>query len=150
MIMQAKGSYQVWEEGSQEIQFPSTWQVVKVDDHPFYRQVSGQGLKSVDFLALDPDWGLYFIELKDYRHRLSPEEKVDLEGVFEEKWEDSKLLIRSVYAMLYKKWYYRICLRYECLYRLVPKRSKFWIEAFACMQAGRMLYLVEVGNGSDQ
>ena len=80
--MQAKEPYQEWKEGRQEIRFPKTWQVIKVDDHPFYRQVSGQGLKSVDFLALDPDWGLYFIELKDYRHRLSPEEKVDLTSVF--------------------------------------------------------------------
>ena len=144
--MQAKESYQEWKEGRQEIRFPKTWQVIKVDDHPFYRQVSGQGLKSVDFLALDPDWGLYFIELKDYRHRLSPEEKVDLEGVFEEKLEDSKRLIRSIYAMLYKKWYYRLCLRYQWLYPLVPNRSKVWIEAYACIKSGRILYLVDVGE----
>lgn len=149
-MMHSMESYQEWEEGSQKILFPSTWQVVKVDQHPYYRQVSGQGLKSVDFLALDPEWGLYFIELKDYRHQLSVEEKADLQEVFEEKLEDSKLLIRSVYAMLHKKWYYKICLRYEWLYRLVPKRSKFWIEAYAYVLSGCYTCLVDVADGNDQ
>ncbi len=57
--------------------FPTNWKIVKCDDWAFYRKQfckvrdeKGNGICSVDLLALTPQKELWLIEVKDYRqHR---------------------------------------------------------------------------------
>ena len=48
-------------------EFSPGWIVKKFDAHRYYRWLSGQGFKGVDFLAFRPNDSLLCIEVKNYR-----------------------------------------------------------------------------------
>jgi hypothetical protein len=62
-----------FEEGFLAFDFDEQWQILKLDDHPFYRKhmVRLEGSKAVDFIGVLDGVELYFIEVKDFRqHRI--------------------------------------------------------------------------------
>lgn len=135
----------IYIEGSQEIIFSSDWTVIKVDEHPYYRSVSGRGLKSVDFFALHPEWGLALIELKDYSSNGKISNTTDeLHKALIKKEEDSIRLIRIIYKMYNRKWYYRLLLSVKGFQWLIPKRTRVWVNAWNMVQAGRYFYLADI------
>jgi hypothetical protein len=56
-------------EGNLRFTFDDTWNVTKLDEHPFFRDrlMPLQLTCAVDFLALRQQAALYFIEVKDFR-----------------------------------------------------------------------------------
>jgi hypothetical protein len=136
----------VLREGDQEIQIPSTWQVVKLDEHPYYRQASGKySLKSMDYLILDPTWGVYLVELKDYDDiSLNAADKEELATTLDQKAADTKTLIRSIAHMHMRKPYYRWLWAVPLLRSLLPQRSTVWLEAAEMIEAGKCITLYDV------
>ncbi len=68
-------------EGNLRFTFDDTWNVTKLDAHPFFRErlMPLQLTRAVDFLALRGQAALYFIEVKDFRGsdiQLKNEEKL--------------------------------------------------------------------------
>ncbi len=59
----------MFEEENLRFTFDDAWSVIKLDEHPFFRErlMPLQVTRAVDFLGLYRDSALYFIEVKDYR-----------------------------------------------------------------------------------
>lgn len=53
-------------ENALTLTFPPTWDLVKWDDHPLHRAISGRAFKGVDVVCSSPD-GPVVVEIKDYR-----------------------------------------------------------------------------------
>lgn len=120
--------------------FPENWAVREYDNHRFYKNLSGLGLKGVDFLVLAPEGAghLYLVEVKNYRTRIrkgttyeaplkSPEE---LAVTVATKYEHTLRAIRAVHLFYQRKWWYRL------LHRLIRKSPYaqydpvFWTRAY--------------------
>ena len=122
------------------LSFPPDWVVLKYDDSPAYQSVSGHGLKGVDFLALAPGGGLWFVEVKNYRpryaglreyraHRRPPEA---LARHVLRKFADSRRLVRIVDRALRRRWWTRLQLWFLDRRPATPRpgnRLWFWTEA---------------------
>ncbi|MGB0388544.1 MAG: hypothetical protein ACPGWR_27305 [Ardenticatenaceae bacterium] len=66
-------------EGYLAFEFGPRWQVIKLDDHPDYRNrlEKQAGAKAVDFLAVFDKRELYLIEVKDFRRdRIATKERL--------------------------------------------------------------------------
>jgi len=129
--------YSEWIEGQQRISFPQTWQIIKLDEHKYYKRISGLGVKAVDFLAIDPDWGLYLIELKDYpapAHIPTPEAQ---DKMLAEKLNGSIKLIKTANAALRRQWYYRYIFIKLKIYRWCPIEWQIWQKAEQYLKEGR-------------
>lgn len=137
-----------YSEGDQLLSVPSGWTVIKMDEHPYYQYVSGKGYKSVDFMLIDPAWGLVLLEIKDYGDKsLSPETKSKLRVSLEKKHSDSIKLILAIDKMHRRKWYYRLLIKISREYSLLPKRSRSWLIAADMIRAGRYHCINEVQHG---
>ena len=60
---------QYYKESGLLFTFPDNWWVIKLDEHRFYRYVSGRGYKGVDFIIIDDSGKLLLIEVKNYSNR---------------------------------------------------------------------------------
>ncbi|NNE29048.1 MAG: hypothetical protein HKN16_05405, partial [Saprospiraceae bacterium] len=58
----------IFSESGLQFQFSNDWTVIKYDDHKFFRYLSGEGLKGVDFLGFTSEGGLFLMEVKNYRN----------------------------------------------------------------------------------
>lgn len=58
-----------FEAGYLAFEFGNRWHVLKLDEHPVYREriEKAEGTKAVDFLGILENRELYFIEVKDFR-----------------------------------------------------------------------------------
>ena len=108
--------------------------VRKYDDTVAYQSVSGHGLKGVDFIALSPDGGLWLIEVKNFRPRISPRNGREyraqrplpdrLARAVAAKFEDSRRLIAIVDAWTRRRWWRR--LQRWWLWRRPDPDSSYW------------------------
>lgn len=65
-------------EGRLQFQFGSRWQIVKLDDHPAYRNRIAKlsGTKAVDILGILDARQIYLFEIKDFRqHRIENKDR---------------------------------------------------------------------------
>lgn len=131
----------IFTESDQTVSFPSDWWVIKLDEHRYYRRLSGQGLKAVDFLALHDDFGLMLIELKNYHGRPVP---ADLGLTMEEKSADTARLIHIVNRYLQRKLYYRIFFSWLKWYRICDREWIFWYKAQQQIEKGNTVKLLDV------
>lgn len=134
---------QTWIEGQQYVQFPSSWQCIKLDEHRYYKRISGRGIKCVDYLAIDPNWGLYLIELKDYPQKAKVPFKEEHQTTLLAKKAGSIKLIKTVNAALRRQWYYRLIFLRLKIYRICPDEWQVWYMAEKCIDERR---LVVVGD----
>lgn len=130
-----------WTEGQQQVIFPSGWQCIKLDNHRYYKRISGKGIKCVDFLAVDPNWGLYLIELKDYPKEAQIPSIDSNHNTLLAKKAGSIKLIQTVNAALKRQWYYRVIYLKLKIYRLCPAEWHTWHLAEQCIEDNRFLVL---------
>lgn len=132
-------------EGNQLISFPESWQILRLDQHRYYIRISGKGLKAVDFIAIDEQFGLVLIEIKDYSTAALPKEP-DLKQIAEQKRTDSIKVIQIIYQALYRQWFFRwIFLRFGW-HRLCPEEWKIWAKAKECIDSGKHLFLMDISH----
>lgn len=121
------------------VHFTDDWQVVKLDEHRYYKTLSGRGFKGVDFLAFHKQEGLYLIELKNYSDTNSdiPENLID---VMVEKQEDTLLLLTIINKYYCRQWSYRLIhfLGWRKLYKV---EWLLWTDMYAAIESGRYTFL---------
>lgn len=111
----------IFQESGFSFEFPPSWIVLKYDEHRFYKYLSGDGFKGVDFLCLNPNGELHFLEVKNYLNlfiadgihpsaeiRSNPIVYVD---TYWKKYLDSLHLIKLVHKYYLRKRWYRIFLK---------------------------------------
>jgi hypothetical protein len=69
----------IWEESALRFEFGNRWHVLKLDEHPDYRNRIEKlsGTKAVDFLGILDNDTIYFVEVKNFRgHRIENKERL--------------------------------------------------------------------------
>jgi len=125
----------IYKESDLTFEFNHDWEVMKYDEHAYFKILSGSGLKGVDFIGIYQHKWLYLIEVKNYHRRsYSPKEpdwsalkgnNPALVNDFFEKIVDSLKLIWLVERYLQRQWWYSVA---SWLRRLLNrnKMSKDW------------------------
>lgn len=134
-------AYTQWVEGHQLISFPNEWMIIKLDGHKYYKRISGLGVKAVDFIALDPDWGLYLIELKDYPTTATIPNYEAHGEMLNSKLKGSIRVIRTVNAALRRQWYYRLIFLRLGIHRWCPNEWRIWKLAEECIENERFVII---------
>jgi hypothetical protein len=97
--------------------FSERWNVLKYDEHRFYRYLSGAGFKGVDFIGILDEKQLVLIEVKNYNDRFKPDESDPTKGLvaaplsyateYSQKFEDTFQLIAIIRKYYKRKWWFR-------------------------------------------
>lgn len=131
-------------EGNQSIAFPSSWGVIKLDGHKYYRRISGLGIKAVDYIAVDAEWGLYLIELKDYSRHNTHLDPIALNLQLAQKKEGSIKVIKVINEALKRQLYYRIIFIRCKWYRLCPDEWLILYHAQKMIAQNKVYMLADI------
>jgi len=138
----------LFQESGFSFEFPNSWTVVKFDDHRFYKYLSGDGFKGVDFLCLNEKGELIFLEVKNYLNQYIADgidpgdnliqypENYALE--YWNKYLDSIHLIRLIHKYYLRKWWYRqlIKIANPKVYHWAKQKDwGFWTSAFLKLES---------------
>lgn len=117
----------IFREREVEATFDEEWSVIKLDEHRYYKRLSGLGISGVDFLAVHPVFGMALIEMKNYTQGVSsiPE---DIDQRMIEKKTDTMRLIRIINKYYERQIYFRM-LRFIGWEYLYPKEWMIWLRA---------------------
>jgi hypothetical protein len=121
--------------------FPDNWAVREYDNHRFYKNFSGLGLKAVDFLVLAHEGSghhLYLVEVKNYRTRIRKgitykaplKSPAELAATVAIKYEHTLRAIRAVHLFYQRKWWYRLLNRLIRSSKYVKYDPVFWTRAY--------------------
>jgi len=126
----------VYQESELEFRFPQHWAIRKYDQQKFYLQISGLGLKGVDFLIIDPigEGHLYLMEVKNYKTRqhkhgtFIPQLKAppELAATLAAKYEHTLRAIRAIALFYQRKWWYRLLQNNFAKSRNYQREPVFW------------------------
>ncbi|MEM6320004.1 MAG: hypothetical protein AAF960_20195 [Bacteroidota bacterium] len=106
----------VFKESGFSFDFPDDdWQIIRFDQHRYFKILSGAGLKGVDFLGIYQKKRLVFIEVKHFRTPAGKPFKpypiltntTEFVQQIEQKYLDSVRLLNIVYQYLRRKWWFR-------------------------------------------
>lgn len=122
-----------------EVVFDEEWKVFKLDEHRYYKNVSGRGVSAVDFMAVHPTFGLALIEMKNYKFG-KDSIPMDLSDKLIEKRNDSIRLINIIYKYYRRQWYFRVLTFIGWTY-LYPKDWEIWLLAKQHVVAGNYFFL---------
>ncbi|MEZ4993931.1 MAG: hypothetical protein R2824_26135 [Saprospiraceae bacterium] len=133
-----------FEESGLRFSFASNWVVKKYDEHPYFRALSGNGLKGVDFIAIRDQRELIFIEVKNYRTRYNAKMNVSFdvnvkpapELAFElkRKLEDTLLAIDAVLQYYHRSWWFRRFRGMWMRWPFLQHNRAFWTLADSLVQ----------------
>lgn len=128
-------------ESGLQFEFGPGWVVKKYDEHPYFRSLSGMGLKGVDFIAIRKEKELVFIEVKNYRTRYNPDMNrsfdvaakpaAELAYELKRKSEDTLLAMDAVLQYYYRSWWYRRLRRMWMRWPWLQHNRAFWSRADA-------------------
>jgi len=110
--------------------FSKRWNVLKYDEHRFYRYLSGSGFKGVDFIGILDEKQFALIEVKNYKDRYILDKFDPTEGLindpvayakkYAQKFNDTFQLIGIIRKYYKRKWWFRNTRK--LLLRIIPKR----------------------------
>lgn len=126
------------------LRFDESWRVLAFDRTPWFRQLTGQGLKGVDLLGMK-DGALWLFEIKNYlpvdgvRTPAPPTPEVLLDTLAR-KGEDTLQLLRVIPAtlsrhFLFRAW--RFLARHFPFWRRIEPEWAFWLDANEALGAGK-------------
>ena len=142
------------EESGLLFSFPTTWYVFRFDKHRFFRMLTGEGLKGVDFIGLTDLGQLFLLEVKNYRninqhdginpsHQLveAPDDHIQ---DYILKFEDTERLISVAYTYYQRRWWFRHLAPW--MMRMFPGWSRrrdwgFWKLAYEQLSGPRQHWL---------
>ena len=110
-----------------EVMFDHEWTVIKLDEHRYYKRVSGHGISGVDFMAVHQDLGLVLIEMKNY---IKGYDSIpgDIDEKMMEKRKDTLRLIKIVNTYFRRQWYFRFLTWMDVSY-FYPREWYIWMLA---------------------
>lgn len=110
--------------------FSDRWNVLKYDEHRFYRYLSGSGFKGVDFIGILDENQLALIEVKNYKDRYDLDKSDPTEGLitdpisyaemYAQKFKDTIQLIGIIKKYYQRRWWFKQ--PRNMLLRIIPKR----------------------------
>ncbi len=122
-------------ESGLDFQFSKRWQVLKYDEHRFYRYLSGSGFKGVDFIGILDEKQLVLIEIKNYKDRFSLDESdptgdlltdpITYAEKYSQKFQDTFQLIGIIRKYYQRKWWFKQ-LR-QLILQIIPRN---WLLQF--------------------
>jgi len=127
-------------ESNYKFEFDNRWHILKYDDHPYYRIVSGRSFSGIDFAD-----HLYLIEVKNFYQYDNDGEIVDLkEFVLEmkEKILDSIDLIDIIRKYHQRKWSYRLFMKLVNRFPGLNQDWWFWTRMHALVDTGSMSFVL--------
>ena len=107
--------------------FDEEWTVIKLDEHRYYKRLSGLGISGVDFMAVHPIFGLALIEMKNYTKGKTSIPN-DLDQIMIGKKNNTIRLINIICKYYQRQHYFRI-LRFIGWEYLYPKDWLIWLSA---------------------
>ncbi len=121
-------SVQQFHESGLLFSFPKDWQVLKYDAHPYFRAISGAGMRGADFIWVDSAGVLTLMEVKHFRKPSQPgidapdllPPPAELAEAVGRKMADTLMGIQVVEGYLSRKWTFRVWRR---LAQLIGKRA---------------------------
>jgi len=130
---------QIFIERDVEVIFDEEWKVIKLDEHRYYKRISGMGLSGLDFMAVHPIFGLALIEMKNYTNG---EDSIPsrLDEVMIAKKRDAIRLINIVNKYYQRQLYFRILSFIGWKY-LFPEEWEIWIQAKNHLKKGNYFFL---------
>lgn len=101
-------SNRIFRESDLQFKFNKNWIIIAFDKTDFYKQLSGQGVKGVDFILLHKTQSIvYFIEIKNYdqhgEFKTESPKSIDLAKTLCKKWTDTLNAIHQINTF-YSKW----------------------------------------------
>ena len=135
--------------------FPDDWFVFKYDEHRFYRYLSGEGLKGVDFIAIHQE-RLILIEVKSYAIRFKKENYDPMSELLSDpssyakkylrKFEDTFRLLDIIDQYYNRKWWYRKLFQplksYFSQKYILKTETGFWSKAIEILKKEEAIKLV--------
>ena len=122
-----------YKESGYEFQFDGDWNVIKYDDHRFYKILSGHDMSGVDFAGMKNRKEVYLIEIKNYnQYRGAGITKPINEFVDEivEKGRDSLQLITVIMKFMERKFWYRAFYSFVRRFTWLQPEWYFWTELY--------------------
>lgn len=119
--------------------FDEEWSVIKLDEHRYYKRLSGLGISGVDFLAVHPVFGLALIEMKNYTEgKASIPNDIDQRMIG--KKNNTIRLINIIYKYYQRQIYFRllIFIGWEYLY---PQEWLIWLRAKKHLDKDNIFFL---------
>lgn len=139
-------------ESNLEFVFDDRWQVLKYDDHPYYRILSGRSFSGIDFAGIFENEQLYLIEVKNF---FQFENKGKIENIEEfvleikEKILDSVDLIRIIQKFHQRKWTYRLFAKLVMRFPSLSRDWWFWTRMHELIQSQSMTFVLLVDSIAD-
>lgn len=119
--------------------FDEEWKVIKLDNHRYYKRISGLGVKGVDFIAVHQTFGLALIEMKNYKggEKTIP---YDLDDKMIKKKKGTIKLINTIHKYYQRQIYFRI-LTFIGLKFLYPIEWHIWLDAKKHLDRSNIFFL---------
>lgn len=108
--------------------FDKHWKVVKYDDHPYFRILSGRSFSGVDFVGIYRNEKLYILEIKNYYQYSKDGVIEDLDQFVSEirgKMLDTLDLMRIIHKYHSRKLMFRFCI--DLVNKLPSLHYTWWI-----------------------
>lgn len=132
------------------ITFDSSWSVLPFDRSAFFKTLTGQGLKGVDFIGIQ-DNHLFLIEVKNYtraqNQNLPDPPTADIfREVLEEKYHDSLRIIRIIHATFRRhmvfRWWQWVASHIQFLFLCAPEAWIFWTRCATLCEQGSITFVL--------
>lgn len=126
------------------ITFGPSWSVLRFDQSVFFKTLTGQGLRGVDFVGIHGNH-LYLIEVKNYTRAKnqaapSPPEALAFREMLVEKFEDSQRIIRIIHATFRRymvfRWWQWVASHINFLFLWAPEPWVFWTRCYRLSNRG--------------
>ena len=121
----------IFSESGFEFRFDKSWDIIKYDEHRFYRMLSGNDMSGVDFAGILNQEEAYLIEVKNFSQY--PVDKIDksIEELCQElieKGKDSIQLIEVIQKYYKRKFLYKSFYKLVCRIPWLQPEWFFWTE----------------------
>lgn len=133
--------------------FAEDWNVIKFDEHRFYKRLSGRSFKGIDFAGVYKDETLYLIEVKNYKQYAHTVYDVDVEMFCQEivkKIKDSISLIQIIHLYYTRKWVYRAFFPIVRRYPFMQREWFFWTTLYdLCFNKEKVRFVLCIDSDFD-
>ena len=162
--MKSTSAHTIFVESNLSFSFDNQWIVKKFDDHSFYQQLAGKGLKGVDFIGIYQQKTVVLMEVKNYIDRYLKDTKNPSEDFLNnqayhlqkiaQKFVDSLRLIEVVHQSYRRKIWFRFF--EKTLFKIVKpdrflhREFGFWRHCWQLIQDGnlRLIFWIEIDRSN--
>jgi len=136
-------------ESKHKFSFDDRWHILKYDDHPYYRVVSGRSWRGIDFAGIYEDAHLYLIEVKNFYQFGNDGEIEDVNQFvleIKEKILDTVDLVQIIEKYHQRKWMYRLWIRLVKRFKELNTNWWFWNRMFEFIEIGSFTFVLLIDS----